>query len=96
MTFVAVSASAMGGIPDQHAGMASGFLMTGHEIGAALGVAVLSTVATSAGVLTTAAGAADAFSQGAVGAAVLAAGFAAFAAARMPATRGAGERLHMH
>ena len=46
MVFVAVSATAMAGIPDQHAGVASGFLMTGHEVGAALGVAVLSAVAT--------------------------------------------------
>ena len=54
MVFVSVSASAMAGIPAQHSGMASGFLMTGHEVGAALGVAVISAVATSAGVLTTA------------------------------------------
>ena len=53
MVFVAVSGSAMGGIPDEHAGMASGFMMTGHEVGAALGVAVLSAIATSAGALTT-------------------------------------------
>jgi hypothetical protein len=45
MVFVAVAVTAMAGIPAQHAGMASGFLMTGHEIGAALGVAVLSAVA---------------------------------------------------
>jgi len=96
MVFVAVSASAMAGIPDQHAGMASGFMMTGHEIGAALGVAVLSTIATSAGVLTTAAGAADAFSRGFQGAAVLSLAFGVFAAVRMPATRGAGGHMHMH
>jgi EmrB/QacA subfamily drug resistance transporter len=96
MVFVAVSASAMGGIPDEHAGMASGFMMTGHEIGAALGVAVLSAIATSAGALTTADGAADAFSRGSLGAAALALAFAAFAAVRMPATRGGGGHMHMH
>ena len=48
LLFVAVSITAMAGIPGQHAGMASGFLMTGHEIGAALGVAVLAAVATAA------------------------------------------------
>ena len=37
--------TAMAGIPASHAGVASGFLMTGHEIGAALGVAILSAVA---------------------------------------------------
>jgi EmrB/QacA subfamily drug resistance transporter len=96
MVFVAVSGSAMGGIPDEHAGMASGFLMTGHEVGAALGVAVLSAIATSAGALTTATGAADAFSRGSLAAAVIAAALAAFAVVRMPATRGGGGHMHMH
>ena len=54
LVFVPVSVTAMAGIPAQHAGMASGFLMTGHEVGAALGVAVLSAVATTAGSLTNA------------------------------------------
>ena len=45
MVFVPVSVTAMAGIPPQHAGVASGFLMTGHEVGAALGVAVLAAVA---------------------------------------------------
>ena len=45
IVFVAVSETAMKGIPPQHAGMASGFLMTGPEVGAALGVAVLSAIA---------------------------------------------------
>jgi predicted MFS family arabinose efflux permease len=96
MVFVAVSGSAMGGIPDEHAGMASGFMMTGHEVGAALGVAVLSTIATSAGAFTTASGSADAFARGALGAAVIAAAFAVFALVRMPATRGGSGHVHMH
>jgi EmrB/QacA subfamily drug resistance transporter len=97
MVFVAVTTSAMGGIPDEHAGMASGFLMTGHEVGAALGVASLSAVATSAGVLTAADGAAAAFSRGFLGAAVLALAVAVFAFLRMPATRAAGGgHVHMH
>lgn len=96
LVFVAVSGSAMGGIPDEHAGMASGFLMTGHEVGAALGVAVLSAIATSAGALTDAAGGADAFGRGALGAAGIAVALAVFAFLRMPATRGAGGNLHMH
>jgi predicted MFS family arabinose efflux permease len=49
MVFVPVSVTSMTDIPASHAGLASGFLMTGHEVGAALGVAVLSAVATSAG-----------------------------------------------
>ena len=97
VVFVAVSASAMAGIPAEHSGMASGFLMTGHEVGAALGVAVLSAVASTAGSLTTVDGAAAAFSRGFVGAAVLAGVVAVFALLRMPATRTTGGgHLHMH
>ena len=96
MVFVAVSATAMANIPDRHAGMASGFLMTGHEVGAALGVAVLSAVATGAGALTSADGAAAAVEHGFVAAAAIAAGFAVVAALRMPATRGATGHMHLH
>jgi hypothetical protein len=98
MVFVPVSVTSMTGIPASHAGVASGFLMTGHEVGAALGVAILSAVASSAGVLTTAAGAADAFSRGFVGAAVMGTAVAVFALLRMPKTRtaGGGGHLHMH
>lgn len=98
MVFVPVSATSMAGIPASHAGVASGFLMTGHEIGAALGVAVLSAVASSAGPLVTATGAAHAFAAGFLGAAVMGAGFAVFALLRMPATRvtGGGGHMHMH
>jgi EmrB/QacA subfamily drug resistance transporter len=97
MVFVPVSVTAMAGIPASHAGVASGFLMTGHEIGAALGVAVLSAVASTAGSLTTADGAADAFSRGFVGAAVMGGVVAVYALLRMPATRStAGGNLHLH
>ena len=98
MVFVPVSVTSMAGIPASHSGVASGFLMTGHEVGAALGVAILSAVASSAGTLTTAAGAADAFSAGFIGAAVMGTVFAVFALVRMPATRasGGGGHLHMH
>jgi hypothetical protein len=98
MVFVPVSVTSMAGIPASHAGVASGFLMTGHEIGAALGVAVLSAVASTAGTLATAGGAADAFSRGFVGAAAMGALFAVFALLRMPKTKGAaaGGHLHMH
>lgn len=98
MVFTPVSVTTMMGIPPSHAGVASGFLMTGHEIGAALGVAVLSAVASTAGSLATADGAAHAFSRGLVGAAVIALVVGVFALLRMPATRmaaGAGG-MHMH
>jgi EmrB/QacA subfamily drug resistance transporter len=97
MVFVPVSVTSMTGIPASHAGVASGFLMTGHEVGAALGVAILSAVATSAGTLTTATGAAAAFSAGFIGAAVIGLVVAVFALLRMPAARTAGGgHLHMH
>ena len=96
MVFVPVSVTAMAGIPPQHAGMASGFLMTGHEVGAALGVAVLSAVASSAGTLTTAAGVVDGFPRGFVAAAALAVALAVFAYLRMPAERAEGAAMHMH
>jgi EmrB/QacA subfamily drug resistance transporter len=97
LVFVSVSMTAMNGIPPQHAGMASGFLMTGHEVGAALGVAIISAVATTAGSLASAAGAADAFGRGMVGAGVLAVAVAVVAVTKMPATRQqAGAVMHMH
>jgi EmrB/QacA subfamily drug resistance transporter len=43
--FVAISIAAMTRVPEKHAGLASGLMMTGHEIGAALGVAALTAVA---------------------------------------------------
>ncbi|MDQ1670058.1 MAG: hypothetical protein QOE40_2119 [Actinomycetota bacterium] len=95
--FVAVAVTAMAGIPAQHAGMASGFLMTGHEVGAAFGVAVLSAVATTAGSLTDPAGVADGFSAAFVAAAVLAAVVGVVAYVRMPAARVDGAAaMHMH
>ena len=98
MVFVPVSVTSMTGIPASHAGVASGFLMTGHEIGAALGVAILSAVASSAGSLATATGAADAFSAGFMGAAVMGGVNAVFAMLRMPAAKvsGGGGNMHMH
>ncbi len=98
MVFVPVSVTSMAGIPPSHAGVASGFLMTGHEIGAAMGVAVLSAVASSAGSLTTSSGAAEGFSRGFVGAAVLGGVFAAYTLVRMSKTKavGGGGHMHMH
>ena len=51
--FVAISVAAMSDVPDADSGLGSGLMMTGHEVGAALGVAVLTAVA---GDLTTRAG----------------------------------------
>lgn len=43
--FVAIAVAAMGDVPSESSGLASGVMMTGHEIGAALGVAGLTAVA---------------------------------------------------
>jgi EmrB/QacA subfamily drug resistance transporter len=97
LVFVSASATAMTGIPAQHAGMASGFLMTGHEVGAAVGVAVVSAAAATAGSLTTAAGATDAFGRGMIAAAVLGTIISVVALVRMPATRQQpGAAMHIH
>jgi predicted MFS family arabinose efflux permease len=51
--FVAIAVAAMSDVPAESSGVASGLMMTGHEIGAALGVAALTALA---GDLTTRAG----------------------------------------
>lgn len=86
MVFVAVAVTSMAGIPAQHAGMALGFLMTGHEVGAGLGVAILSAVATAAGSLTDPAGVVDGISTAFLAGAVLAAAVGVIAYLRMPAS----------
>jgi MFS family permease len=97
MVFVPVSVTAMSGIPASHAGVASGFLMTGHEVGAALGVAVLSAVASTAGNLSTRDGVVAGFSRGFIAAAVIALLVAVVAFRQMPATRAdVGAGMHMH
>jgi EmrB/QacA subfamily drug resistance transporter len=96
MVFVPVSITALAGIPPQHAGLASGFLMTGHEVGAALGVAVISAVASTAGNLASATGVVDGFPRGFLAAGGIAAALAGFAYLRMPAERADGAAMHMH
>ncbi|MCB0909210.1 MAG: MFS transporter [Nocardioidaceae bacterium] len=97
IAFVAVSITSMSGVPASHAGVASGFLMTGQEIGAALGVAILSAVAATAGSLASTEGVVDAFARGFVGAAVMAGVTVVYALARMPASRAAvGTAVHLH
>ena len=97
VVFIAASISAMSLVPSAHAGMASGILMTGHEVGAALGVAVLGAVAASAGTLVTAASAAVGTGRGFAIAGILAIIAAAVAALTMPKTKAAaGSPMHMH
>jgi EmrB/QacA subfamily drug resistance transporter len=58
--FVAIAVAAMGDVPAESSGLASGLLMTGHEIGAALGVAGLTAIA---GNLATQAGLVDGYGR---------------------------------
>ncbi|HET7668662.1 MAG TPA: MFS transporter, partial [Mycobacterium sp.] len=94
--FVAISVAAMSGIPHEQSGLASGLMMTGHEVGAALGVASLTAVA---GDLTTRSGLIDgipaAFAAISIAMVVLA-GFTALAVPRtkLPAGAATGHGMH--
>ena len=96
LVFAAVAGTAMNGIPAEHTGMASGFLMTGHEVGAALGVAVMSAIAGTAGQLTAASGVVEAYGRGSLAVTVVALAFAALAAAWMPGGKTDAAHMHMH
>jgi EmrB/QacA subfamily drug resistance transporter len=88
--FVAISVAAMHGISHEQSGLASGLMMTGHEVGAALGVASLTVVA---GDLTSRAGLLEAYPRVfvAIGVAmVVLAAFAALAVPRQAAHAGEG------
>jgi EmrB/QacA subfamily drug resistance transporter len=91
--FVAISVAAMAGISHEQSGLASGLMMTGHEVGAAFGVATLTVIA---GELTTRAGLMDAYPRvfTVVGIAmVVLAGFAAVAVPRRHA-HGTAPAMH--
>jgi EmrB/QacA subfamily drug resistance transporter len=92
LTFVAVSVTAMNDVAHEEAGLASGFMTTGHELGAALGVAVFASVATRAG-----GGIAQGYGDGFVVAAGVAAVLAVVALVTVPSVRpAAGTKLSMH
>ncbi|NYJ07052.1 MFS transporter [Petropleomorpha daqingensis] len=69
--FVAIAVAAMGDVPAESSGVASGLMMTGHEIGAALGVAGLTAIA---GNLATRAGLVDGYGRAFTATAVVLAG----------------------
>jgi EmrB/QacA subfamily drug resistance transporter len=83
--FVAISVAAMAGIPEEHSGLASGVMMTGHEVGAALGVATLTSIA---GDITTRAGLLDAFPHVFSVLAIAMLALAVFAAVAVPRQHG--------
>ena len=89
--FVAISIAAMAGIRHEQSGLASGVMMTGHEVGAALGVATLTAIA---GDLTTRAGLIDAYPHVFTAIAVAMVALAAFAAVAVPRQQTAGRHGH--
>ena len=95
LAFPAVSVTAMSDVDHERAGVASGFMATAHEIGAAVGVAALAAVAATGagatGALT--AGYGDAF----LVAAIVAGAVTLAALVSFPVVRpAAGARMAMH
>jgi EmrB/QacA subfamily drug resistance transporter len=85
--FPGATVTAFSGVPAEQAGLASGFIATSHELGAALGVAVLAAIAATAGDITTLAGIADGYEDGFIAAAGIAAALAAIAVWAVPSIR---------
>jgi hypothetical protein len=88
----------MSDVHEEQSGLASGLLMTGHEIGAALGVAVLSAVAAAAtGVGSVHARLSAGYQDGFLAATLIAAGLALATLLALPAVRPEGPaRAAMH
>ena len=91
--FVAISIVAMSGIRHEQSGLASGVMMTGHEVGAALGVASLTAIA---GDLTTRAGLIDAYPTVFTAIAVAMVALSAFAAFAVPSVKASAGGGHGH
>jgi hypothetical protein len=97
MTFVSASVAAMAEVRHDEAGLASGLMTTAHELGAALGVAVLGGIATAAGATDSVAGLVDGYGTGLLVAGGVAATVALAAAFAIPSVRPAAGAAHgMH
>jgi EmrB/QacA subfamily drug resistance transporter len=97
LVFPGVTVTAMSTVREEEAGLASGFLATSHELGAALGVAVLSAIAATAGDVATFGGVAAGYQDGFVAAAGVAVVLGAIALLRVPSVRppqGAAAPVH--
>jgi EmrB/QacA subfamily drug resistance transporter len=92
LTFVAAQVTAMAEVRHEQAGLAAGLMTTAHELGAALGVAVLSAVALSGS-----GGFAAGYGDGFLAAAAIAAALAVVALVALPSVRPApGARVALH
>jgi EmrB/QacA subfamily drug resistance transporter len=97
LSFVGVSVGAMADVEHAEAGGASGLVTTGHEIGAAIGVAVLSAVATAGVTPGDLAALADGYRAGFAVVVGLAVALVGVAATLMPTVRPApGARVALH
>jgi EmrB/QacA subfamily drug resistance transporter len=97
LVFPGVTVTALSEVPANEAGLASGFLATSHELGAALGVAVLAAIAATAGDITTLTGIAAGYQDGFIAAAGIAAALGAIALWSVPSIRppeGAAAPMH--
>lgn len=85
LVFVSISVTAMSEIPGERAGLASGLMTTGHEIGGAFGISIFSAIALASG----AGGAAFAngYGESALAGAILAGVLALVAVVAIPAVR---------
>jgi EmrB/QacA subfamily drug resistance transporter len=93
LTFAAITVAAMSEISAQEAGLASGLLTTGHELGAALGASIVSAIAFGAGAGSFVVG----YGHGALAGAAIAAALALVALVTIPTTRSAsGPQLAVH
>jgi EmrB/QacA subfamily drug resistance transporter len=93
LTFAAITVAAMSEIATEEAGLASGLLTTGHELGAALGASIVSAIAFGAGAGSFVIG----YGHGALAGAVIAATLALVSLVAIPTTRSAsGPQLAMH
>jgi EmrB/QacA subfamily drug resistance transporter len=98
LVFPAASVGAMRDVDEDGAGVASGLMTTAHEIGAALGIAVLSAVASTVGAGAPAGRAlAEGYGRGFAAVALTALALAVLAALAVPAARPSGDaRLAPH
>jgi predicted MFS family arabinose efflux permease len=91
LAFAAISVAAMSQITEAEAGLASGILTTGHELGAAVGAALVSAVAFGSGDFATG------YGHGALATAAVAGAVAVLAAVAIPTTRRTeGPQLAFH
>jgi EmrB/QacA subfamily drug resistance transporter len=88
LVFPAASIAAMSSVTDETAGLASGLITTGHELGAAFGVAAISAVATAASTFV------DGYADGFVAVAAVAVVTAIVALLMTPAVRPAAAGAH--